>query len=103
VEDGTRVRWARLASLIVIINCCHSWCPPGSRVSSFQIYTLQGGLLIQISVTPLDMGDACSSSPNVEMFKLHLMMYDNFKNVNDYLVVMAYDNHIVFDTFACLD
>jgi hypothetical protein len=31
------------------------------------------------------------------------MMYDNFKNVDDYFVVMAYDNHIVFDTFACLD
>jgi hypothetical protein len=49
------------------------------------------------------MGDACSSCPNVEMFKLHLMMYDNFKNVDDYFVVMAYDNQIVFDTFACLD
>jgi hypothetical protein len=24
-------------------------------------------------------------------------------NVDDYLVVMPYDNHIVFDTFACLD
>jgi hypothetical protein len=30
------------------------------------------------------------------------MLYDNFMNVDDYLVVMAYDNHIVFDTFACL-
>jgi hypothetical protein len=59
--------------------------------------------LIQISVTPLNMGNACSSSLNVEMFKFHLMMYDNFKNVDDYFVVMAYDNHIVFDTFACLD
>jgi hypothetical protein len=49
------------------------------------------------------MGVPCSPSPNVEMFKLHLMMYDNFKNVDDYFVVMAYDNRIVFDTFACLD
>jgi hypothetical protein len=49
------------------------------------------------------MGDARSPSPNVEMFKLHLMMYDNFNNVDDYFVVMAYDNHIVFDTFAHLD
>jgi hypothetical protein len=48
------------------------------------------------------MGDSCSSSTNVEMFKLHLLMYDNFKNVDDYFVVMSYDNHIVFDTFACL-
>jgi hypothetical protein len=49
------------------------------------------------------MGVACSSSPNIEMFKLHLMMYDNFKNVDDYFVVMAYDNRTVLDTFACLD
>jgi hypothetical protein len=49
------------------------------------------------------MGDACSLSLSVEMFKLHHMMCDNFKNVDDYFVVMAYDNHIVFDTFACLD
>jgi hypothetical protein len=64
---------------------------------------LQGCISIQISTTPSEMGDACSSSPNIEMFKLHFMMYDNFKNVDDYFVVMAYDNHIVFDTFACLD
>jgi hypothetical protein len=30
-------------------------------------------------------------------------MYDNFKNVDDYFEVMTYDNHIVFDAFACLD
>jgi hypothetical protein len=49
------------------------------------------------------MGYACSLSPDVEMFKHHLMMYDNFKSVDDYFVVMAYDNHNIFDTFACLD
>jgi hypothetical protein len=64
---------------------------------------LQGCISIQISMTPSKMGDACSPNPIVEMFKLHLMMYDNFKNVDDYFVVMAYDNHFVFDTFACLD
>jgi hypothetical protein len=37
------------------------------------------------------------------MFKLHLMMCDNIKNVDDYFVVRAYDNNIVFDTFASLD
>jgi hypothetical protein len=31
------------------------------------------------------------------------LLYDNFMDVDDYLVVMAYDNHVVFDTFACLD
>jgi hypothetical protein len=49
------------------------------------------------------MGDACSPHLSIDMFKLHLMVYYNFKNVDDYFIVMAYDNHIVFDTFACLD
>jgi hypothetical protein len=31
------------------------------------------------------------------------MLDDNFMNVYDYFVVMAYANHIVFDTFASLD
>jgi hypothetical protein len=31
------------------------------------------------------------------------MLDDNFMNVYDDFVVMASDNHIVFDTFACLD
>jgi hypothetical protein len=32
------------------------------------------------------------------------MLYDNFMIIDDYLVVMVYDDHIiVFDTFACLD
>jgi hypothetical protein len=72
-------------------------------VSCCQVFPLARSLLIIISTTPSKIGDACLPSPNVEMFKLHLMMYDNFKNVDDYFVVMAYDNHIVFDTFACLD
>jgi hypothetical protein len=33
VKDDTRVRWARFDSLIVFMNCCHSWCLCGSRVS----------------------------------------------------------------------
>jgi hypothetical protein len=31
------------------------------------------------------------------------MLDDNFMNVDDYIAVMAYDKHIVFDTSACLD
>jgi hypothetical protein len=31
------------------------------------------------------------------------MLDDNFMNVDGYFVVMAYDYHIVFDTFACLE
>jgi hypothetical protein len=29
----TRVRWTRLDSLIVMVNCGHLWCLRGSRVS----------------------------------------------------------------------
>jgi hypothetical protein len=39
---------------------------------------------------------------NVELFKLHIMLDDNFMNDDDYFIVMAYDNHIVFDTFIYL-
>jgi hypothetical protein len=38
----TRVRWARLNSLIVIVNYGHSWCLCGSCVSCCQVVTLQG-------------------------------------------------------------
>jgi hypothetical protein len=35
VEDDTRVRWAQLESLIVVMNCGHSWCLCDSRVSCY--------------------------------------------------------------------
>jgi hypothetical protein len=68
VEDDTRVRWAWLHSLIVVMNCCHSWHIRGSRVVRF--YLLQGVLLIRISVTPSDMDKACSPHLNV-LIELH--------------------------------
>jgi hypothetical protein len=72
-------------------------------VSCCQVFTLARLYIDSNLRDTLRNGDACSPSPNVEMFKLHLMMHDNIKNVDDYFVVMAYGNHIVFDTFACLD
>jgi hypothetical protein len=36
----TRVRWVRLDSLKVIVDCGHSWCFRGSRVSCCQVFTL---------------------------------------------------------------
>jgi hypothetical protein len=36
----TRVRWVWLDSLIVVMNCCHSWCLPGPRVSFCQVISL---------------------------------------------------------------
>jgi hypothetical protein len=61
VEDGTRVRWARLNSLFVLAKGGHSCCLRGSRVSCCQVDTLHGYfILIRISATPSDMGEACS-------------------------------------------
>jgi hypothetical protein len=61
VKDDTRVRWARLNSLVVIVKGGHSCCLRGSRLSYCQVGTLQGYfILIRISVTPSDMGDACA-------------------------------------------
>jgi hypothetical protein len=61
VEDGTRVRWAWLNSLIVIVKGGHLCCLHGSRVSCYQVDTLQGYfILIRISATPSDMGEAYS-------------------------------------------
>jgi hypothetical protein len=39
---------------------------------------------------------------NVEMFKLHLMLYDNIMNVDDYLVVMVNDNHYTCFGYFCM-
>jgi hypothetical protein len=56
----TRVRWARLDSLIAVVNCCHPWCPSGPRVSCCQVITLARFKLAQVSVIPSDMGNTCS-------------------------------------------
>jgi hypothetical protein len=45
-------------SLIVIAKGGHSCCLCGSRVSCYQVISLTRCILIRISVTPSDMGDA---------------------------------------------
>jgi hypothetical protein len=45
----TRVRWTLLDSLIVIVNCCHSWCFRDSRVSCCQVVSLATCKLIRIA------------------------------------------------------
>jgi hypothetical protein len=40
VEDDTRVSWARLDSLIVVVNYCHFWCIRGPHVSYCQVISL---------------------------------------------------------------
>jgi hypothetical protein len=66
----TRVWWAQLDSLIVIVNCGHSWFLHGSCVSCCQVISLVRSILIRISVTISDMGEACSLCSNVVM-ELH--------------------------------
>jgi hypothetical protein len=58
----TTLGWdrTRLDSLIVITKGGHSFCLYGSRVLCCQIISLARWLLIRISVTPSDMGEACS-------------------------------------------
>jgi hypothetical protein len=88
VEDGTRVRWAQLNSLIVIANGCHSCCLRDSRVSCCQVDTLQDYIiLIRISMTPSDMGEACSLCSNVEVLYHHVHMRFMVMFNYDYLVV----------------
>jgi hypothetical protein len=36
-DRSTRVRWASLDSLIVLVDCGRSWCLCGSRVSRCQV------------------------------------------------------------------
>jgi hypothetical protein len=92
VEDGTRVRWARLNSLIVIAKGGHSCCLRGSRVSCCQVDTLQGYIiLIRISVIPSDMGEACSLCSNVEVLYRHVHMIFMVRFNYDYLVVKTDD------------
>jgi hypothetical protein len=60
--------------------------------------------LIIISATPSEMGDDLIVVFKRRIIQLHKMLYDNFMDENDYIVVMVYDDHIiVFDTFTCLD
>jgi hypothetical protein len=88
VEDDTRVRWAQLNSLIVTVKGGHSCCLRGSRVLCCQVDTLQGYIiLIRISATPSDMGEACSLCSNVEVLYhyVHTRFMVSFNY--DYLVV----------------
>jgi hypothetical protein len=92
----TTLGWGRTwpDSLIVIAKGGHLWCLRGSRVSCYQVISLARWLLIRISVTPSDMGEAWSLRPNVEMGTTLLVCWIYLDDV-DYFVVMAccYFNH----------
>jgi hypothetical protein len=92
VEDNTRVWWVWLDSLIVIAKGGHSWCLRGSRVSCCQVDTLQGYIiLIRISKTSSDMGEAFSLCLNIEVLYHHVHMRFMVRFNYDYLVVQNDD------------
>jgi hypothetical protein len=64
----TTLGWGRTwpKSLIVIMKGGHSCCLHGSHVSCCQVISLARWLLIQISMTPSYMCEACSLHPNIE-------------------------------------
>jgi hypothetical protein len=71
VEDDTRITWDQLNSLIIIVNCCHSWCPRGMRVSYCEVYTF-ARLTIDLNLLDtLGYGVmACLPSPNIVILLL---------------------------------
>jgi hypothetical protein len=88
----TRVRWARLDSLIVIVKGGQSCCLRGSHVSCCQVISLARWLLIQISVIPSDIGETCSLCPNVEVLFHYVHMIFMVMFNYDYLVVKNDDS-----------
>jgi hypothetical protein len=48
------------------------------------------------------MSDACSPRSNIEISASYYCD-DNYMDGDDYFIVMAYDNHYCFDTFASLE
>jgi hypothetical protein len=88
VEDDTRVRWARLNSLIVIAKGGHLCCLHDSCVSCCQVDTLQGNIiLIRISAAPSDTDESWSLCLNVEVLYHHVHMRFMVRFNYDYLVV----------------
>jgi hypothetical protein len=81
----TRVRWARLDSLIVVMNCGHSWCLLDSRVPCCQVI---GFKLIRTTTTLLDMSDSCLLQ-SFNSNSTSLCCYENYIDDVDYFVVMT--------------
>jgi hypothetical protein len=82
----TRVRWAQLDSLIVVVNYGHSWCLHDSRVSCCQVVILVRFKLSRVSVALSDMSDSCllQSFCSNSTF---IMLYLDHEMEADYLVV----------------
>jgi hypothetical protein len=87
-------------SLIVIVKGGHSCCLHGSHVSCYQVIFLARWLLIQISVTPSDIGEACSPRSNKNMMTLWFVW--GFLDDIGYFVVMAGCYIIYCMSYLCM-
>jgi hypothetical protein len=80
------VRWDWLESLIVVVNCSHSWCFRDSRVLCCHVVYLARFKLARVTTTLSDMSDFCllqSLSTN----STFIMLYLYHEMDVDYLVV----------------
>jgi hypothetical protein len=82
VEDLPRVRWARLDSLIVVVNCGHSWCQCDSCVSCCLVATLQGQYWFESLWHPRIWVMLVRCSHSVEL-QTPSCFYENYDYVND--------------------
>jgi hypothetical protein len=99
----TTLGWGRTRpdSFVVNANDGHSWYLCGSRVSCCQVIFLVRWLLIRISMTPSDIGEACSLCTNVEvlfhfvhmrfmvMFNYDYLVDENDDTKNGWLIYLA--------------
>jgi hypothetical protein len=78
----TRVMWARLDSLIVIVNCCHPWCLHDLHVPCCWLDTLARFKLTWVAMTLSNMSDSClllsfrSNSTFIMLYMYHEMDVD---------------------------
>jgi hypothetical protein len=108
---GKGVNWPD--SLIIVVNCGHSWCIRGSHGSCYPVISLARCILIRTSVIPSDMGDdliLVSKRSNCTSFMLHIYIATNVDDDN-YLYQILFDNtcmlsigckHMMFSTLIWL-
>jgi hypothetical protein len=95
--------WGRTRpdSLIVTVKGGHSCCLCGPCVSYCQVISIARWLLIRISATPSDMGEACSLHPIVEIGTT-LWLSWGFLDGIDYFVLMAWCYIIYYMSYLCM-
>jgi hypothetical protein len=85
-----------LNSLMVIVKGGHSCCLCGPRVSCWQVISLARWLLIRISMTPSDMGEACSLHSNIEV-GMTLWLLWGFLDGTDFCISGMMLYHLLYE------